>query len=293
MSRGLGLLGVPTSAGAHAAGQEQAPQHLRRMGLVERLTSAGVQVTDFGDLPLARYRPGSADRRAQNLDRVAAVARRTADEVDDVVRQGLVPLVLGGDCTVTLGVLAALGRTPGDLGLLYLDGDVDLTTPATTSSGILDSMGLAHALGDGAPELARLGPRFPLVDPGRVVASGYSAAEVEPVEQEMLERHGVACYPAGRGDAVEAATELQRRADRILVHFDVDVIDSAEFPLADFPHHNLGLTRDDAFTALAAFCATPAFAGLVLTEVNPDHDPDGSLTPLLIDAVVGALVDAG
>lgn len=285
----VGLLGVPTSAGAHAVGQEKAPQHLRRMGLVERLEAGGTEVIDFGDLPLALYRPGSADRRAQNLDRVVGVARRVADGVDAILRRGLVPLVLGGDCTITLGVLAGFGRHPGDLGLLYLDGDVDMTTPDTTSSGILDSMGLAHALGMGAPELAGLGPRRPLVDPDRVVAYGHSPAELEPVEREMLERHGVACHPAGEGDPAQALRDLEGRADRILVHFDLDVVDSAEFPLADFPHHNLGLSFADAAAALGTFCAGPAFAGLVVTEVNPDHDPDGSLTGKLIGALADAL----
>lgn len=289
MRQHIGILGVPTSAGAHAPGQEKAPQHLRRMGLVERLAAGGSEVSDLGDLPLARYRPGSADRRAQNLELVTAVARQVADSVDGILQRGMVPLVLGGDCTITLGVLAGLGRHPGDLGLLYVDGDVDLTTPATTSSGIFDSMGLAHALGHGAPELTGLGPRRPLVDPRRVVAFGYSPAEVEPAEQELLERDGVICCPAGEGGADEAIDELQRRADRILVHFDVDVIDSAEFPLADFPHHNLGLPFADAAAALVAGCASPAFAGLVLTEVNPDHDPDGSLTSALIDVLVDAL----
>ncbi len=37
MTRTLGLIGVPSSAGAHAPGQEKAPEYLRHAGLVERL----------------------------------------------------------------------------------------------------------------------------------------------------------------------------------------------------------------------------------------------------------------
>jgi arginase len=42
-------------------------------------------------------------------------------------------------------------------------------------------------------------------------------------------------------------------------------------------------------TCLDVFCASPKFAGLVVTEVNPDHDPDGLLIAELQDVVVRAL----
>ena len=49
----FGLLGVPSSAAAHGPGQEKAPAALRRAGLPERLSAAGVPVADYGDLPVA------------------------------------------------------------------------------------------------------------------------------------------------------------------------------------------------------------------------------------------------
>lgn len=46
------LIGVPTSAGAHHAGQERAPRALREAGLVKRLQEAGLGIDDAGDLPV-------------------------------------------------------------------------------------------------------------------------------------------------------------------------------------------------------------------------------------------------
>ena len=57
MSRRVGLIGVPSSAGAHWPGQEKAPRALRDAGLVERLESAGCAVVDRGDMPRVRFRP--------------------------------------------------------------------------------------------------------------------------------------------------------------------------------------------------------------------------------------------
>src|SRR5262249_13916262 len=47
--RKVGVIGVPTSAGAFAPGQEQAPAALREAGLVALLRDAGVEVSDYGD----------------------------------------------------------------------------------------------------------------------------------------------------------------------------------------------------------------------------------------------------
>jgi len=98
----IGLIGVPSSAGAHGVGQEKAPQALRRAGLVTFMQRSGIEVIDFGDLPLALYQPRSANRKQQNLLGVVDVGRRVADRVDEVLQQHLTPVVIGGDCTITL-----------------------------------------------------------------------------------------------------------------------------------------------------------------------------------------------
>jgi arginase len=103
MKKTLGLLGVPSSAGAFAPGQEKAPRALRQMGLVTNLTAAGVTVVDHGDSPLWRWQPDQSLPAAQNLEVVAAQARETASRVREIVRLGQIPLVLGGDCTIELG----------------------------------------------------------------------------------------------------------------------------------------------------------------------------------------------
>jgi arginase len=292
------VIGVPTSAGTHGPGQEQAPQALRRAGLVEGLRAAGLEVEDHGDLPITRYQAHAPDPRQRNLEAVVEVAGRVADRVHAALERGRRPLVLGGDCTITLGVVAGFARHGDDLGLLYFDGDADLSTPATSRSGILDAMVVAHLLGEGAPTLAGVGPRTPLLAPDRLLLFGYDDPDDlgEP-QQALLARHAPATWPAARiraepggpGAAAAAAlAELEARAGTVLVHFDVDVVDSGDLPLANFPHFGQGLGLADAFACLDAFLASPGLGGLVVTEVNPDHDPGGQLARL-VDGLVAAL----
>jgi arginase len=296
------VIGVPTSAGTHGPGQDKAPRALRQAGLVEGLRAAGLEVEDHGDLPAAPYQAHAADPRQRNLDGVVEVARRVADRVQAALDRGRRPLVLGGDCTITLGVVAGFLRHGDDLGLLYFDGDADLSTPATSRSGILDAMVVAHLLGEGAPALAGVGPRTPLLAPDRLLLFGFDDPDDlgEP-QQALLARHAPASWPATRARAVPggpsaaaaaALAELEARAGTIVVHFDVDVVDSGDLPLANFPHFGQGLSLAEAFACLDTFLASPRLGGLVVTEVNPDHDPGGQLARL-VDGLVAALARHG
>ena len=69
----VGVIGVPTSAGAFAPGQEQAPGALREAGLVALLRDGGVELTDYGDCPTWRWRPDRERPRAQNLGKVIEI----------------------------------------------------------------------------------------------------------------------------------------------------------------------------------------------------------------------------
>jgi arginase len=88
--------------------------------------------------------------------------------------------------------------------------------------------------------------------------------------------------------ATQARAQLEERARAIAVHFDVDVMDSAEVPLADWPHYD-ALSFGDAMRCLSVFVGTPKLAALVVTEINPDHDPDGLLVGQFVDAFAGAM----
>jgi arginase len=288
--RRVSVLGAPTSAGSHNPGQEKAPTAWRAAGLIDDLRSAGLDVEDRGDLPSAPYRPVEPVDGLRDLDRVVAVAQGVASEVAAIRSDGRLPLVLGGDCTITLGALAGFGGG----GLVYFDGDADLNTPEWSGSAVADTMGMTHMLGSGSPRLAGLGSRFPLLRPEQVVLFGFDSAELDTRQwTELVSRHLYAApAPAVRADpagqARQARAYLERRTGAYLVHLDVDVLHTGLFPLANFPHF-AGLTLDQAGVCLNEFTSGGKFGGLVITEVNPDHDPDGQLIKTLAQVVTTAL----
>lgn len=120
MTHVFGLIGAPSSAGAHYPGQEQTPVAFRAAGLTDRLLSAGISLIDYGDLPLARCRVDRTTDQAHTIAQVQSVACRLADCVEKIVRAEHIPPVIGGDCTITLEVVAGLIRRWPSLALLYL-----------------------------------------------------------------------------------------------------------------------------------------------------------------------------
>jgi arginase len=196
--RRVSILGVPSSAGSHNPGQEKAPAAWRAAGLADGLRQAGLDVEDRGDLPAAPFRPEAPVDGLRDVERVVTVAQQVAGEVAAIRADGRLPLVLGGDCTITLGVLAGFDEA----GLVYFDGDADLTTPERSESAVADTMGMTHLLGGGSPRLAGLGSRCPLLRPEQVVLFGFSPAELDTGEwTELVSRHLYATpAPAVRAD---------------------------------------------------------------------------------------------
>lgn len=270
MKTQLIIIGAPSSAGARKHGQERGPEILRKAGLVSALNAV-----DLGDLPLVRYEPDAEHPKAQNLKLVAAVTNRVADRVAANVQKFV---LIGGDCTITLGALAGLKHRTPNLGLLYFDGDIDMHTPSDTTSGILDGMGLAHITGHADNELTNVGGA---IEEGKIVAFGFNSQSgfVDPPEQDRFERTAIMKYPvhqirAAIGDyATSVRSALENKVDAFLLHFDVDVLDDADFPVADVAHHD-GLKLDQAAIALRTFWHSPKCAGLVITEFNANRDPD-------------------
>ena len=72
--KSIALLGAPTSAAGLAGGQEGAPAALRSAGLADRLTSAGFQITDYGDCAPRVYKSDEEHPRARNAGEVVSRA---------------------------------------------------------------------------------------------------------------------------------------------------------------------------------------------------------------------------
>lgn len=295
----IALIGVPSSAGAFAPGQEKAPQVLREAGLVEALEQADITVSDHGDGERIRWRPDKKNRRAQNSDLVRKIIDLTAGRVEQAISEDKLPLVIGGDCTVGLGTVAGTIPSGGQVGLLYFDLHPDLNTPQSTDTGALDWMGVAHAIGleNTIETLSHAGPRYPLLDHNDVFFFSFGPENRTEWERDVMERHDLVGIPvdevseAPEKAAKEALRTFGSQVDHLVIHFDVDTIDFVDLPLSENGGRNEGLRFDQAIRALRVLVECEATSGITITELNPDHgSEDGTTIDVFVEGLTNAFV---
>ena len=140
-------MGVPSSAASYAAGQDLAPAALRSAGLLEQLTACGLEVHDDGDLPHQAWSPDRDHPLAQNAGQVTMSVQQLADRLHPLLARGDIALVLGGNCTIALGVVAALRHLgAGAPGLLYVDRHYDINTASARPVWISMRIAISEAM---------------------------------------------------------------------------------------------------------------------------------------------------
>jgi arginase len=289
----IALIGAPSSAAAFLAGSEKAPAALRAAGLVERLQSAGYEVIDHGDCAPRHFADDDEHKRARNLQEIVAGLNDLKVRAELAVKSGALVLVLGGDCAQVIGLLTGVRRYYKHVNLLWFDRDADLNTPASTPSGRIDGMVVAHVIGKGAPELVRFFGESALVREPDVTLFGVE--RLDPPEQEFLSKSPMRHIDAADIQAKGGSTAAQHAlayvhadAHDFVLHLDTDVIAADEFPAVNVPGAG-GLSLQEVRAALSEFAKHKNLVGMVVAQYNPDKDSEGSGAKKLVDLLVEAL----
>lgn len=288
MTRRFTLIGAPSSIGIRPYDDgrprrlDLAPAVLRRLGLVSRLDA-----TDAGDVVPASYRdftrPANGVRNEPEvLEYSRALSQRvhsalSADVADD--SRALV-VIIGGDCSIVLGVIdGARQATGGAVGLAYVDAHADFATPMESMTGSAASMCLAMAVGRGSSSLAGLRDDGPLVAGQHVALLGRRDHHETANLREEPAQWGVLDLPdhalRTRGFAESAGEVLDRLTAPQLtgfwVHLDADVLDPVVMPSVDSPLPG-GLSLADAESLLAPLLRHPKALGMHVSIYDPALD---------------------
>jgi arginase family enzyme len=283
----LALLDVPLDSSGAGRGEEHAPEALRAAGLLERLGAR-----DAGNVQAARVRD---TRRDPATGVIAAAEVRGASaaigaRVGELLEAGERPIVIGGDCTLLLGVFDAL---PAGSGLWCVDGHADFHDGELSPTGEAADMELSVLTGHGPDGL--LAGREPPLDPAALVLLGHRPDDLAPeVAAEnarldaAIEAH-TSAQVLERGPAALGAAAARRLAGRpAWLHIDLDVLDETALSAVTYPQ-----PRGIDWQQLAALCAPFATAanlvGVSIADFNPDRDPDGAQARRVVDAVVALL----
>jgi arginase len=274
------LIDAPSILGLRPTGVELLPEALRAAGLQEAL-AAGYA----GRIEPPPYEQGrDPETLLRNPTGLQRYARLLADAVPELLREGKVPVVLGGDCSNLIGCALALRRL-GRYGLFFIDGHADFYQPEAEPSGEVASMELAIVSGRGPEVLSDIDGLRPLAREEDIVAFAYrdTAEQRAHGSQEIgstaihtfdFERVRDAGVAEAAGQAL-AALPLELLSG-LWIHLDADVLDDAIMPAVDYRLRG-GLAWDELSRLLRVVVDTGMVVGINIGIFNPRLDPTGSV----------------
>ncbi len=297
-SRRIRILGVPLDMGASRRGVDMGPSALRVAGLQARLQLLGHEVTDGGNIrvEVAETR-ARGEQNAHYLAEIAETCARTAQAVLKTLREGMIPLVLGGDHSLAAGTVSGVAefyrRRKEKIGVLWLDAHPDVNTPDTSPSGNVHGMPLAALAGLGPEPLARIFGYAPKVAPDNVVLIGIR--NIDAAEQDNLRRAGIShIYTMRdidergmRAVMEEALSTAGNGAAGYHVSLDLDWIDPEDAPGVGTPVRG-GATYREAHLAMEILADHGHLLSMEIVEVNPVIDEHNRTADLAVELACSA-----
>lgn len=282
----LTIMGVPSNLGSGHEGVENGPEALRKASLVKTLRGHSIDAVDGGDVRPAEKSP--EENGVKNLSAVAATCESVAEAVARRIDENRRIVVLGGDHSVSIGVLAGVRKVFKDVGMIYFDAHGDFNTERTSPSGRPHGMVVSSCVGLGPEPLVNCA--FPGAKVGQEDTVVIGLRDVDPEERKNLRDSRIHTFTMEEVDLVGMRTVMERalRAlahcrDGVFVSFDFDVMDSLEAPGVSLPVRG-GLNYREAHLAMEMIqrSGMPIFADFV--ELNPLRD-DGSTAELGVNLI--------
>ena len=255
----IAIIGAPMDLGAGRRGVDMGPSALRLAGLDKRIACLGYDFEDLGNIAVEQPESLPVLREnARYLPQIVQTCSRLAEIVRTALREGKLPLVLGGDHSIAVGTVSGLSmhyRERGEkLGMIWIDAHADMNTPDTSPSGNVHGMPLACCVGSGPPELTEIGGFAPKVEPASVAVVGLR--DVDPTEVKNVRSTGVHPFTMrdiderGLRSVMTTAIEIASSGTAgFHVSFDMDSVDPREAPGVGTPVRG-GLTYREAHLAV-------------------------------------------
>jgi agmatinase len=271
----VALLGIPYDGGtSYRPGARFGPRAVREQSSLIRPWNPVLKVHPFQRLRVADC--GDVDVVPISIERtLEAIAARVAA----VLEAGATPVCVGGDHSVTLGILRAVARQHGPVGVVHFDAHPDTWDEYFGSKlfhGTPFRRGIEEGLID-ARRMIQVGIRGPLYGPEDFAfhdAHGIEVLRIEAIKEQ--------------GTAWAAARLARLRGGPVYCSFDIDAVDPAFAPGTGTPEVG-GLTSYEAL-ALVRALAGMDLVGADVVEVAPPWDGPGQITALLAANLLFELV---
>ncbi|MCK5780569.1 MAG: arginase, partial [Psychrilyobacter sp.] len=223
------LIGVPLNFGANRCGLEfsidnflkKFPKYKEKMEVIE-------VVREKEEFPM---------KNEKYVNTVASTCEKLAVEVNKAVKNGLIPITIGGDHSIAIGSIAGVSKEK-EVGILWMDAHGDMNTPEISDSGHIHGMPLATSVGYGHSKLVNCLYEGTKVKKENVILFG--TRDIDAKEQKLIDELGVKNYSwdmivdMGFEKAFEEVKEFFKDKN-LHISFDLDGIDPTEITAVGTP----------------------------------------------------------
>ncbi|KAL2149761.1 hypothetical protein VTH82DRAFT_8413 [Thermothelomyces myriococcoides] len=284
----------------HRSRISEGPDYIKHQGgLLSILRDRGLAVHEVEIGPVEGEFEGE-------IGRTFEIIRRVAHEVSRARDRASFPLVLAGNCNTSVGVAAGLwgsgelrGAPEDALGCVWFDAHDDYNVPDTIVSGYFDGQAIAIMAGESWRALLASVPGFRPLALRRLVHCGLR--DVNDIERARVQESdmGVVWGGGAAADKADFVAGLRKElAERfvaddpnhktpILVHFDVDVIDSSVGKASSFACPG-GLLEEDVTGCMAAISEATLPMAFTIASFDPFYD-EGNSAPRLAALAIKAV----
>lgn len=315
MKKPIHVIGVPFALGGKMTGPALAPDALINHGLLSHLQSESKDVR-YIDTKRSSDNQGMftstpvLEGDIYSVKAVCEVTRTAGAHVFAAHRVGALPLIIGGDHSVSLGTLPQfLDPTFSfrrKVGLLWIDAHFDAHTPKTSHSHFANGLPFASALGHGEPKLgcytyAPRGNRKRRMRfrPVYTLHIGAGESDCEPEEEALLLKLGVeriTMLDIRHKGVVAFLNPLEQflaRVDDLILTVDLDAIQKDFAPAVSFQSER-GLLPSQLSMMSNLIARSGKLRQIEIMEYNPDFElytRSGSpITANLVFSLLGQLL---
>jgi len=286
------LIGAPSDIGAGTRGASMGPEALRVARIQTMLESQGLDVRDRGDLrgPANPLR-GPVDGY-RHLEEVTQWNRTVHDAVYGELADSRMPILLGGDHSLSIGSVSATARYCRERGrqlrVLWLDAHADFNTNVLTPSGNIHGMPVACLCGLGPKSLIDLSGRVPAIEAKSLRQIGIRS--VDQGEKRLVHEVGLEVFDmrfideAGMRQTLATALESLERDTHLHVSFDVDFLDPEIAPGVGTTVPG-GPSYREAQLCMEMIADTGQLGSLDIMELNPSLDMRNRTAEVAVDLV--------
>ena len=284
----VGIFGVPMDLGQDRRGVDMGPSAIRYARIEGALEDLDYRVTDLGNAGVPIPEVVASRQEARHLEAVRSVCEEVAGRAEAIVSDGLFPIFLGGDHSISIGTVSGVvkGSAGARTGVIWLDAHADFNTPETSPSGNVHGMPLATLTGRGHPSLVEIGGPGPSVRAEDVVLIGLRSVDLE--ERNLLRGACAKVYTMKEIDAYGVARIVRQalkdlsHVNRVHLSFDLDALDPEVAPGVGTPVRG-GLTYREAHLVMELINEAGIVTSLDVVEVNPILDVKNGTAALAVE----------